>query len=385
MEPTEFKALLEKYTSGQATAEEDELVKRLLDSYESTAGEPDMTDTERDELRERMLSNLMAYAEPPQRKVFRLNYKWAAAAILLVFIGLTAIFYKQPGKPQTPTIATTSAQKKLHAGGNKASLTLADGSVVVLDSAGNGLVALQGNTRITKTGDGQLQYAGGDANATALAYNTVATPNGGTYQLTLPDGTKVWLNAASSITFPTRFDNTSRNVKLTGEAYFEVAKKTTATGRLPFIVNAGASKVEVLGTHFNVSAYADNGSHEVTLLEGAVKVSRGGRSARIVPGQQATMAGGNAGILVGKANIENVMAWKDGLFSFDNTDISSAMKDIARWYNAKVVYKGSIPATGFTGVLPRSSDIQTVLDWLSSTRVLKCRADGETIIIEKAN
>ncbi len=387
MEKEQFKALLARYASGAASSREDELIRKLLDDYEHHANKPQLSETEKEEVRQRMLANLMDHARyAPQRSLFSRIYKWTAAAVILIAAGAILLLYSTQQKPAATLTAKRQSQSKLKAGGNKAYLKLSDGSVVALNNLDNGLVAQQGETSITKTADGKLQYlTDHHSNSAAAVYNTISTPNGGTYQLTLPDGTRVWLNATSSLTFPTRFDSKRRYVKLVGEAYFEVAKKFTGKNRLPFIVDAGLSQVEVLGTHFNVSTYADHDEQQTTLLEGAVIVKRGEKQVRIFPGQQAVLNIKEGQIYVQQANLDAVMAWKEGLFSFDNTDISIAMKEIARWYNAKVIYKGEMPVTAFTGVLPRNSDINSVLELLESTHAVKCYLSGSTIIIEKTN
>ncbi|KAA2238482.1 DUF4974 domain-containing protein [Chitinophaga agrisoli] len=318
----------------------------------------------------------------------RKRYKiitWAAAAVLLL-IAAGAWYYRL--RPDTITHTPQLAkQQPLIPGGNRAILQLANGNTIVLDSAANGVLAMEGSTQVKKAKDGSLIYepaAGSDTSAKAL--NIITTPKGGQYQITLPDGTKVWLNAASSLTFPTVFSGAARKVELTGEAYFEVAKINRAlngvVSRMPFFVATGHTEVSVLGTHFNVMAYPDAGVQEITLLEGAVQVSHGKDIQRIQPGQQAAVPNQEgAAMLIKPANIDAVMAWKQGLFLFDDTDIENAMSQLRRWYDARIVYEGGKPDAVFTGVLPRSSDVNTVLNMLASTRKVSFTVKDNVITV----
>jgi transmembrane sensor len=295
----------------------------------------------------------------------------AAAIILLLVTSVGWLWLMRSPKTQVATVEAT--KNDVAPGGNKALLTLANGSTIVLDNAANGIVAQEGNATVVKLKNGQLMYTKADdksgtssAAGLPLAYNTLSTPNGGEYKIVLPDGSTVWLNAASSITYPTVFDGKERKVQVTGEAYFEVAKVVTAEGgkRVPFIVDIknkttgdNQGRVEVLGTHFNINAYDDEKAVKTTLLEGKVKVVNGEwskvsgqmQAAILQPGQQASMRSGseksntsnNNNVLVQQVDVNGVMAWKNGLFHFEHTDIKTVMRQLSRWYDVEVVYKSN--------------------------------------------
>jgi transmembrane sensor len=251
--------------------------------------------------------------------------KIAAAAVVVLFISLGA--YGLLNKRVRYQIALN----KLHnvgPGGNKAILTLANGKQIILNNAQNGVIANQGNSSISKTGNGQIIYKAQPAVEGPVAYNTISTPNGGQFQVVLPDGTKVWLNSASSLKYPTAFAGKERDVTLTGEAYFEVAKNKY----MPFKVQSAGQTVEVLGTHFNINAYADEPVIKTTLLEGSVKVTTGdGRlPALLHPGQQSVLSHDRPEIMVSDADTAQAVAWKNGLFDFKDADVASIMRSLGR-------------------------------------------------------
>jgi transmembrane sensor len=316
-----------------------------------------------------------------------------AAAVVLLLVGLTRLW-----RSYRPTQADAGPVVVIAPGGNKAVLTLAGGQKIILDTAAAGILAEQGNTHVQKLGDGRLAYEAGDeggvrggnvANTgkagsvvTAL-YNTLTTPRGGQYQLTLPDGTKVWLNAASSLTYPTAFTGNSRTVEMTGEAYFEVAHDK----KRPFMVRVGGQTIEDIGTQFNVNAYTDEPAQVTTLLEGAVKV--GGHLLR--PGEKATVTGATVAgaittrtrgiIVVTKGDPEGAVAWKNGLFDFTDAGLQTVMRQLSRWYNVDVTYEGNIPPRQFTGMIGRSLTLDQVLKGLAKERVHYQIEKGNRLII----
>ena len=257
-------------------------------------------------------------------------YKWVAAVVLIV-CGLWFL----AGRDRAPSIAVTPKTEDIAPGGDKAILTLADGTKVVLDTAGNGAITRQGNVTVIKL-NGQLAYQPSTLTSTStLTYNTISTPRGGQYQLVLADGSKVWLNAASSLRFPTAFAGKERRVEVTGEAYFEVAHDAA----MPFIVQRGEAEVKVLGTHFNINGYEDEPSLKITLLEGKVRVSSRDQTAVLKPGQQAQLQTTNSKLqTTNQVDIDEVVAWKNGLFQFEQADIKTIMRQVARWYNVDVVF-----------------------------------------------
>jgi ferric-dicitrate binding protein FerR (iron transport regulator) len=300
---------------------------------------------------------------------------WMAAASVVVLM-LAAGSYFYFNKDTGNAVARVEQVKKplkndVAPGGNKAVLTLANGTTIILDSAANGSLASQGNMKIIKLDDGKLAYqqSAGSDHPSAVQFNTVTTPRGGQYQLVLSDGSKVWLNAASSITFPTAFIGKERNVKITGEAYFEV----THNANMPFHVKVNEVDIKVLGTHFNINAYSDEDAIKTTLLEGSVKVSNRNGNTLITPGEQALVfnsPSGNGGIAVKKdVDLDEVVAWKNGYFSFRDASLREVMRQISRWYDVDVQFAGAINDRRFGGEIARNSDLSQVLKILEESKV----------------
>lgn len=307
-----------------------------------------------------------------------------AAAIILV-IGLAALAYlltTHNGPEKSLADGDKYLQTDIAPGGDRAVLTLADGSKIILDSAADGQLASQGGVQVIKLANGEIAYdLKGLASKDAM-WNTINTPRGGQYRVTLPDGTKVWLNAASSITFPTAFSGNKREVRIDGEVYFEV----TPNKQQPFIVNVdGRSSVEVLGTSFNVNAYKDETSINTTLLEGSVAVSLPGAMkqrnyasmqtrAVLKPGQQAQIAAATAqasssGIVIVNTDTDKVIAWKNGAFNFENTRLEEVMRQLARWYNLEIVYPKGVPNIKFGGKMSRNITLASMLQALKDSKI----------------
>lgn len=299
---------------------------------------------------------------------------YAAACVLLLGAG-GAIYYslvRQP-EPSITGLAENGNVPKIIPGGERAVLTLADGSQIVLDSAGNGLLAQQGNVQVLKMANGQITYDLKGA-AQSEMMNTMRTPRGGQYQLTLPDGSRVWLNAASSISFPAAFAGKQRKVSITGEAYFEVAKNAAQ----PFLVDiAGQSTVEVLGTSFNINAYRDDENIRSTLVTGGIRVSDNSATQKTVvlkPGQ-ACFDG-----KVETTDIARDIAWKNGIFDFSGKSFQSVMKEIERWYDLQVQYKGAIPTFKFSGQMDRGVQLEDLMKFLQQYG-LRIQLEGRKLII----
>lgn len=327
--------------------------------------------------------------------------RMAAAAI--IFILLTAGGYLWLNRSPKIDLATTdkkpAATVDIAPGGNKAILTLADNSTVILDSAANGAIAQQGNAKVVKLSNGQLMYQSaipdklGQAGnrQSAMTYNTLSTPRGGQYQLVLPDGSKVWLNAASSITYPTAFTGNERKVQITGEAYFEV----THNSQMPFVVEKGSMAVEVLGTHFNINAYDDEEAMKTTLLEGKVKVGSRqwavgseekaeGKEHSVIlkPGEQVSLSHSSQLSQPIPVQTDEVMAWKNGLFQFENADIRSVMRQLSRWYDVEIAYKQPSELKDKVSIeFPRSFNLSDVLKIMESTAGVKLQMEGKKIIV----
>lgn len=312
------------------------------------------------------------------KRKYVLLRRLAAAAAVLIFVSFGVYLLIKPA----PEVRSTriSGQHIPHdalPGGNKATLTLSDGKTVILDNARNGVLAEQGNARVNKARDGQLIYevAGGTAQ-TSIPFNTLSTPRGGQYQLVLPDGSKVWLNAASSLEFPAVFTGNERLVELKGEAYFEVAPDPS----MPFKVRSGPAEVEVLGTHFNIMAYGDESVMRTTLLEGAVKI-KSDRAVNILkPGEQAVLDRNGHMKVVGHADVSEAVAWKNGLFQFNDADLRTIMREAARWYDLDVSYHGQVPLQHFTGRISRNVKASELLSILKYTGV-NFRIEGKKIIV----
>jgi transmembrane sensor len=296
--------------------------------------------------------------------------KLLAAALILVLLAAGTYFIKNHGTP----VVYSQYHGALNPGGNKATLTLADGTKVSLTDAANGKLAEQAGVSIRKTRDGQLLYElkeitpPGTPDKSPVLYNTISTPAGGQYQLILPDKTHVWLNASSSLKYPSSFAQLKeRRVELKGEAYFEVSKLNIQPVHIPFIVVSKKQEVEVLGTHFNINSYEDEAIAATTLVEGSIKIRRPAVFEQIIsPGEQA-LAG--EGLKVVRVDPSTAVAWKNGLFKFENADIYAIMKQFSRWYNVDIAYEGKIPDNRFTGEVYRNMDASKALKILSYAKI----------------
>jgi len=264
-------------------------------------------------------------------------------------------------------------------GSNKATLTLANGRVINLNDVKNGVLASQGQTVLKKDKDGRIVYENADGKKvdSATIFNTINIPKGGQFQVVLSDGSKVWLNSASSLTFPTVFPKNERRVTITGEAYFEVAKNK----HVPFRVITGKQTVEVLGTHFNINGYADETAIKTTLVEGSVKVSADAQSAILTPNEQSAISNGRAGkINVTTVDTDDILAWTTGNFQFEKAEIPLIMRQASRWYNVDIKYEGEVPRRRFTGSISRNVNLSELLKILKYTGI-NFRIADKTIIV----
>lgn len=325
-------------------------------------------------------------------------FRVAVAAILILGIGVYLWFSNPNEDKVVQNKELTPGKDSIIPGGNKALLTLADGTIISLDSADNGILAQQGSASIVKLDNGEIRYNRSGTGTALALINAMSTPVGGQYRLMLPDSSRVWLNAASSITYPAVFDGNERRVKITGEVYMEVAKNKAR----PFIVDIdGKSSVQVLGTSFNINAYTDENVIKTTLIEGNVRVSKelmaglnthhsgdnNKESVILRSGQQAILKlsvqalhDPDETIRVQSANIEQTLAWKNGLFNFNNSDLRSAMRQLERWYDIKVHYEGEVPDVPLKGEMYRNVSLSNVLDFLKESGV-KFRVEGKRLIV----
>ncbi|GAC1314747.1 MAG: DUF4974 domain-containing protein [Mucilaginibacter sp.] len=392
--------LFNRYYNKTATLQETEELFKLLDIY---ADDEDLTvllkhaweqvKTQNEVFgsskSEEILHNILQ-AKSEKKNVIGISSKrsfnsWikiCAAAAILIFIGIGACLYLN--KPLSAGFQEKLVQKRLiHdalPGGNKAVLTLADGKRIVLDGAHNGVLAKQGNAEVKKARNGLLVYNSDNSTAEnqKITINTISTPRGGQYQVVLSDGSKVWLNAASSIQFPSFFKGKTRDVVITGEAYFEVARNAA----MPFIVKTDHAVIEVLGTHFNVMAYKDERLMKTTLLEGSVKVRFGNSTNFLKPGQQALLNAAGQIKITDNVDVDDEIAWKNGVFQFRDDDIETIMRQVARWYDVNISYEGRIPVRQFTGKISRNVNASELLNMLKYTGV-NFQIEGKNIIIMK--
>lgn len=302
----------------------------------------------------------------------------AAAAVIVLLLSVGGYFYFAHDNSTPPISASEIPLLKNDVAApetNKAVLTLEDGTIIQLDTASNGALAVQGNVNVIKTTNGQIVYQG---DASEIKYNTLINPKGSKpVQLKLADGSEVWLNVASSITFPTAFVNKERKVQITGEAYFEIAHNAA----MPFIVEKNEVSIQVLGTHFNVNSYDDEAALRITLLEGSVRVStnNGQRSTVIKPRQQARVVGSQLSVASG-VDIDETMAWKNGLFSFNKADLKTVLRQLTKWYDVEVVYQGNVPNQTFGGDMERSLSLGQILRVLEKSDV-HFEINGKKIIV----
>ncbi|NII28483.1 DUF4974 domain-containing protein [Pseudoflavitalea sp. X16] len=394
MDQSTMQELLDRYLSGTCSPEEQRKIEDWLNhqsrennewtTMDASARTAWMTGVYQD-IRHTITQQAVAgNNEKPVIPFYRRPFfRMAAAAIIVLLLG-AGVYVWLIRTPENVLPSTEGLSNRFKndvlPGGNKALLTLANGATIVLDSAANGTLAQQGSVVVTKKADGQLAY---DAKArttdnSPLTFNTLSTPRGGQYQLVLPDGSKVWLNAASSIRYPTAFTGKERNVEVTGEAYFEIAKNA----KMPFKVKAnGQAEVEVLGTHFNVNAYDDEAAIKTTLLEGKVKVTpaTGHSSQLLSPGQQAQLINDQLSI-INNPDVEAVMAWKNGQFSFNNTDIKTIMRQIARWYDVDVSYDANVQDT-YTVSLSRNVPVSKLFTYLELSGGVHFKIEGKKVTV----
>lgn len=344
----------------------DEEIKEYLGSkWNELSRSASMNNEQSDRILNSILSHQQSETIPIRSSSFTIRRLAVAAAVVsLIFLSVFYIGRKTSvSNPVQSNEKTVAALKDLPPGQNGAILKLADGSALVLDSMQDGVIAANGNTLALKQG-AQLNYADRKNNH-AGELNTVETPRGRQFKLTLEDGTQVWLNASSSIRFPVAFTGTERKVEITGEVYFEVAKNKAK----PFIVQTGSTKIEVLGTHFNINAYDDEVAVKTTLVEGSVRISKGNNNGILKPGQQAQASGTNTLQIRNNADIDEVLSWKNGRFVFTDADLETIMRQVSKWYDVEVQYSGNIPQRTFTADISRNTNLSEFLKVLELNKI----------------
>ncbi|MBC9929196.1 FecR family protein [Chitinophaga qingshengii] len=369
MDQSRIADIVERIAANTATDEDLAVYSAWCDARQ--AGQPDIGDVSAREAR--ILKNIHRQTGMSRQNLF--PWRLAAAAALTGILAGGFFLYQQNYRPQIPVAMQAKPANDATAGKNSATLTLANGKKILLSDTQAGKLADQDGAEVTKTADGSLAYHGGN-DAVTVQYNTLSTARGEQYQITLSDGTKVWLNAATTLTFPASFaQRGERSVEVNGEAYFEVAGDPAR----PFKVRTNNQQIQVLGTSFNVNNYADEPLAKTTLLQGAVKIN----DAQVLkPGQQA-ISGKNSPLKVVTVNTDGIIAWKNGYFEFNDENIYQVMRKIARWYDMEVVYEGDIPTNEMEGTISRFENVSKVLSTIEKAGLLKFHIANKKIYVSK--
>jgi ferric-dicitrate binding protein FerR (iron transport regulator) len=386
-----------QYLAGHATDEEIKLVNDWYYSFsneevELNVDEDQLRDKIRDRIQQRLQQTIHADKTRSSRSFYSNRMKWLAAAVVLFMVftaGYLLVTIKGKDIQQVEIKKVEELSKPIVPGGDKAVLTLADGSQIVLDSAQAGMLTQQGGTRIIKLNNGRVAYninhEEHNVNS-APAYNTITTPRGGQYNIVLSDGTEVWLNSASTLRFPAVFTAASREVFLTGEGYFEVKHQLLGNGnKKPFIVqvNQGSRnsvQVTVLGTKFNIMGYGDEETIKTTLVEGSVQATGNSDKVLIKPGQQAGLNNNDNHFKVSNPDLREVLAWKNGEFRFKETNIRDIMRQLARWYDVDLEFRGDVNDITLSGVMPKKENIRQLLEVLETTGRVHFEINGNKVI-----
>jgi len=377
--------LLSRYLANQAGPEEiremlqwlrenehgDMLLQEIWEQQTSAAPAADL---------QRMWMNIEA-STLPVRKIHFFRRNWQAVAAVLLVLATGAYLLVSNRKSAGPPAAGFVVARDIAPGKNGAILTLADGTHMSLDSSGNGVIASQKGAMILMK-NGQLKYDETGKASGEIVYNTMTTPKGRQFNLVLPDGSQVWLNAASSIKFPTAFNGKDRRVEVTGEAYFEVAKDKDR----PFFVKAMNTETEVLGTHFNINAYEEESIVKATLITGSIRTSSlhsasSSQKSILRPGEQAQIGSDEKMVVIPNADIEQTMAWKNGAFNFQNASLKEVMRQLARWYDLEIIYEKNVPDIRFGGEMSRNIPLSDLLNGLKDMGVHFRMAEGRKLMV----
>jgi transmembrane sensor len=392
---TRFDYLFEKYRQDiittQELAELMQLIKEGTHDKElkQIIGEEWMNPTEYEDIdvrkRHMIMTNILESEKHTEKIIINLQRRsrkkyWMAAAVIAMLVASFFLFRDISPNQDTGIVVNKSktVPEEVLPGGNKAVLILDDGSKIELDNARKGFLAEQEAATVIILDEGTLAYNAVEKELTKVEYNTLSTPKGGKYIVELPDGSKIWLNALSSLRYPTAFSENERKVELTGEAYFEIAKYKNTS----FKVMVNNTEVEVLGTHFNIMAYSNEAFLKTTLLEGAVKINNGKETISLTPGQQAQVNNANGRLtLLPKANTQEAVAWKNDQFYFENASVQDVMKQLERWYDIDVYYDGQIPEKTFTGKIQRNLVLSRLLKGLQQTG-FKFTIEGNKVTVK---
>ncbi len=384
MEDQQLLDILAKYEAGTITEDELQVLEKWYASFEAN---PDLIDSlsaeervfHKKQLQEKIFDQIdtetSTSAKLPKRRFFfhpgpRL---WQVAASLVFLCAVSFyIFKKQSDQLLIPAAEQSNS---IHPATDKAILTLGNGEKIMLDESKDGELSTEGNIHINKTKPGNLVYTAGK-NVEKVHINTLVTPRGGRYQLTLADGTQVWLNAQSSISYPSAFRGSSREVTISGEVYFEVAHNAA----MPFRVRSESQLIEVLGTHFNVNTYKAKSRTKTTLLSGSIALTNAHQRVILKPGEQGIVAGESMSIK--NVDAAEVIAWKEGYFDFTDADIGSVVDELGRWYNVDIHYQGPATSETFTGRIPRSWSFEKVLNLLKTFKSINVEMQGRRLIVE---
>lgn len=379
MQREELKAILEKIRSGVYSKEEEAVAKYWLHHLNHKES-VEYNEPQLDQIGQDMWSNIMAGHEKNTAKVNKLWSRIVVAASIIITVAAGIWFFQSSVTTNHKDII---AAQSILPGANRATLTLANGKTINLSDAKSGVII--GAKQLAYNDGSLIQDGNSNGNLTGTEQIQLTTPRGGTYQVQLPDGTKVWLNAASSLSYNTilKDGNKARKVKLNGEAYFEVAKvlnKDKGT-RMPFIVESKNQQVEVLGTHFNLNSYTDERDSKTTLLEGSVKVTALKAEMILKPGEQAVLMSGT-NLSTSTVDVEQVVAWKNGVFVFRDENLESIMRKISRWYDVEVLYSNDAPMDAtFGGYVSRSRNLFAVLERMEKTGQVKFKITGRQLTV----
>lgn len=369
-----IKQLAERIVSGKANDIEIQLYNQIINACQKDQDSIEIFNRTKHIINAE-LKKAIIKKTTTQTKVVKIFWLRWAAAVLVLFTSVWIVLNHYP-KSEIIKVVTQKERFKndVAPGKNGAILILANGKTISLDSANNGVLTTQGSTDVFNK-NGKLIYENSNKTTEAV-YNTMVTPKGRQYSLVLADGSKVWLNSASSITFPTAFIGNERRVSVTGEAYFEIAHNP----QIPFIVSNGNVNITVLGTHFNINSYDDENVVKITLLEGLISVKNESENSKIIPGEQANLLGSGLIKVLKNVNVDEVVAWKNGVFNFDGTSIETLMRQLSRWYDVDIIYNRKENEL-FHAEIPRNTKLSDVLKALELTGKVRFGIDGKKIIV----